>query len=157
MKTKISLVYMTFVSNLAKGTFFFGFGYCLIKRFLAKSGVDVDSSSSFISVASSTPCELELELEKTNDFITTLRSEIEEEFVLPSRKRELEESLWQAESAFNNLFELKSKWDQHQTNFMVLESRVNAEIAKSHACREILDSSPFKRQRTKPVSPKLIP
>lgn len=126
---------------------------------------------SFISAESADANELEGEIEKTAEFIESLKRLMADEVHGEKRKRQLEESLSRAESSFNNLFELKTKLGQHGTNRVMLDTQVTSEIAKSSAMRDIEerllwtefgrtasvqsfysalggDSSPVKRQRT---------
>lgn len=126
---------------------------------------------SFISAESADANELEGEIEKTAEFIESLKRLMADEVHGEKRKRQLEESLSRAESSFNNLFELKTKLGQHGTNRVMLDTQVTSEIAKSSAMRDIEerllwtdfgrtanvqsfysalggDCSPVKRQRT---------
>jgi hypothetical protein len=126
-------------------------------------------NDSFLSMESVEGSELEGEIERTATFIANVKWLMQNE-PLGTRKRQLEESLSRAESSFNNLFELKTKLEEYETNGVILGSRVTSEIAKSAAMRDIEerllfsgfgkgglsgpvpehrgDSSPYKRQRT---------
>jgi hypothetical protein len=121
----------------------------------------VHMNESFLSMESVEGSELEGEIERTATFIANVKWLMENESG-DSRKRQLEETLSRAKSSFNNLFELKSKLEQYETNGVLLGSQVTSEIAKSAALRDIEerllfsgfappragDSSPYKRQRT---------
>lgn len=118
-------------------------------------------NESFLSMESVEGSELEGEIERAATFIANVKWMMENEHT-ENRKRQLEETLSRAESSFNNLFELRSKLEQYETNGLILGSQVTSEIAKSTALRDIEerllfsafappragDSSPYKRQRT---------
>lgn len=121
-------------------------------------------NASFVSMDSAEGSELEGEIERAAEFISSIKWLIEAH---PTKKRQLEESLSRAESSFNNLFELKTKLEEYETTGLILGSQVSSEIAKSASTRDLEerllftgfgkgssgiigegDNSPFKRQRT---------
>jgi hypothetical protein len=150
-----------------------GFAITIVRGLLAPQGAPKRSiqlplspahaNESFLSMESIEGSELDGEIERTATFIANVKWLMENEQTI-SRKRQLEESLTRAESSFNNLFELKTRLEQYETNGVILGSQVSSEIAKSAAQRDIEerllfsgfaplpktggDTSPYKRQRT---------
>jgi hypothetical protein len=121
-----------------------------------------NANDSFLSMESMEGSELDGEIERTANFIANVKWLMENEDS-GTRKRQLEQSLSRAESSFNNLFELRTKLEEYETNGVILGSQVTSEIAKSAALRDIEerllcsgfskslpkgDASPYKRQRT---------